>query len=298
MDTPNKALEFSAADVKTMTLAIDELFAKTGVLFNKNQFSDRPESIAATEAAQLNRPEQYETICSMAIFSMESAADHLAAFTTLLEEPAKTLAPFTCLRSLMETSALACWLFDPAISAEERLGRTFARRYSELLEQRKIFNFTKDKLKLDKVNARIDKVEKDAIAAGFAEVLDKNNDRLGIGRRPPTIVELLGDTCASEYDYRLLSAVAHGQMWASHQVGFRLIEHELDKNKKIKALTKAVVPNFAVYFGMVAVLSFSRVLVNMWTILGWDMHEIIELLEITFDKLGYSEAIRFWREPA
>ena len=296
MNTGDKKIQFSANDVKKMVESIDELFAKTSVLFNQNQFSRHAESIAAKENELLKSPEQLETTFSIATISMESAADHLAAFSDLLKEPVKTLAPYTCVRSLMEMSALACWLLDPAIDAKTRLGRTFAHRYSEFVEQRKTLG--KDSTQLEKILKRIEKVEGDALIFGFPKLRDKNDEIFGIAQPYPTIIELIGVTFGKQFEYRLLSGVAHGQVWALQQAGFELVEHELGEGNKIKALTKVIVPNIAIYFGMVAVVCFSRVLFSLWTIFGWERAEIVDLLEATFEKLGYVEALRFWRTVA
>src|SRR5229473_1512322 len=99
MNIPNKEIQFSAKDVKQLVESIDELFEKTRILFNANQFSSHPESIAAKE--EKDYPKQMETTLSIATVSMESAADHLAAFSDLLKDPVKPLAPYTCVRSLM-----------------------------------------------------------------------------------------------------------------------------------------------------------------------------------------------------
>lgn len=295
MSDPAKQIHFSAADVGRMVAAIDELFAETSVLFNRNQSYRHPESIASKESELLKNPEQLETAFSIATISMESAADHLAAFSDLLKNPVKTLAPYTCVRSLMEMSALACWLLDPSIDVKTRLGRTFAHRYTEFNEQRKALALHNDNAQFEKVLKRIEKVENDAVALGFPKLRNKNDQIYGIAQPYPTIIELIDQTFGKEFEYRLLSGVAHGYMWALKETGFKLIDHDFGEGNKIKALTKELVPSIAIYFGMVAIVCFSRVLVSLWDIFGWRKDEIISLLEAAFDSLGFSEGIRFWR---
>src|SRR5215217_7687430 len=75
----------------------------------------QPGSIAESEIRNFHRPESIHTAQSQAWILVEVAADQLTALVKTLTEPVETVAPYTCVRSLLEGAALACWLFDPGL---------------------------------------------------------------------------------------------------------------------------------------------------------------------------------------
>lgn len=111
----------------------------------------------------------------------------------------------------------------------------------------------------------------------------------------PTITQLIASTLDRESDYRLLSAVAHGHHWVTIQVGFNVIEVTAKDGTAIKALEKSVNPAFILYAAHLGVTSFAKVLWYMWQFFGWEQHEIQELLDSTYQRLGYNPKLRFWR---
>jgi hypothetical protein len=296
-NTQIPVINFTREDIKNLTINVHFLFEQTSQIFNKYNNNPASNSIAFQEIAVFQNPELVNTAYSLGNLSMESAADHLIAFADLLVEPVKTIAPWTCVRRLLESCALACWFLNPDINALNRVRRSFAFRYKGFEEQLKLFRKSKNQAEIDRLEKRIQKVEKDALALGFNKLLNKKGKINGIGQLMPSITELIEATLNREVDYRLLSAVAHGHPWAIQQISFEVLELKKSQRNLTKGLKKTALPNFIIYIGMIAVMSFSKVLWYMWQLYGWDLNELENLLDTTYDKLNYNSKVRFWRIP-
>lgn len=226
---------------------------------------------------------------------MEAAADHLIAFVDLLAEPSKTVAPWTCVRALLESSAIGLWFLSPDVDVGERVARCFAFRYVGFVQQMKFFNASTESSRIDEVRRRMSKVEKDALSLGYPKLVDKKGNMNGIAKHMPSITSLIGATLDRESEYRLLSAVAHGHHWATQQTSFRVVDVPDARGNSEKALEKYVHPDFVLFAGSIAVTAFSKVNWNLWRLYGWNLKELEELLDVTFDQLRYSAKLRFWK---
>lgn len=111
----------------------------------------------------------------------------------------------------------------------------------------------------------------------------------------PSITDLIELTLNREFDYRLLSAIAHGHHWAISQIGFRVIENKNSEGKISRGLKKNLDPNFIFYIGMVSITSFSKALWFLWQLYGWDLKELIEHLDKTYDQLNFNDNFRYWK---
>jgi hypothetical protein len=222
------------------------------------------------------------------------------AYISTLQEPAKTLSPYTCIRSMLESSALALWLYDTNIDARERVGRCFGFRYKEFTEQLKFFesdklNSTDAQINIDKTTQRIKDVEKLAISLGYSK-LSKDEKITGIATQMPGVVTLVKTTLNRESEYRLLSGVAHSYLWATRQVGFKVIEIPDGRGQEIKVLEKHVHPEMIVFGINLAIPTFAKVFWTIGKLLGWDMNEVEALLSHTFDEAGFNNYLRFWHQ--
>jgi len=139
------------------------------------------------------------------------------------------------------------------------------------------------------------KVEQDALSLGYTKLVDKKGNTNGIAKHMPTITQLIGATLDRESEYRLLSAVAHGHHWATQQTSFRVIDAPTENGSSEKALEKFVHADFFLFAAIVAVTSFSKVNWNLWRLYGWNLKELEDLLDATFDELRYAPKLRFWK---
>lgn len=286
--TPSKL--YSREHVLDMISAMHDLIDGSAEIYNKHNEAECG-SIAVQELNSFPEPGLLKDVYSRGRISMESAADHLMVFADSITEPAKTLAPWTCVRGLLESSALAVWFLDPAIDARTRVARSFAFRYSGFIEQIKFFQADRAVAEINRAQQRIGKVEQDAVALGYKRLLTKNGDINGIALHMPSIIELVGTTLNREGEYRLLSGIAHGHHWAITKMGFRVSDEKLDGQP---AFEKYLHPE-VVFFGTdIAVTAYAKVLWHVWCLYGWDKKEIENLLDKIYDQLQYNAESRFW----
>lgn len=294
MSTPKSKIVIGPEHVVTMTDSINHFFNETGRLFNQYQNEPTPGSIAARERATFASPESVKDVHYRGVLSMEAAADHLVSFADLLTQPAKTVAPWTCVRGLLESAAIGIWFLNPDIDVQERVARCFAFRYTGFVQQMKFFQAANEASRIDDVRRRMSKVENDAVSLGYPRLVDKKGKINGIAKQMPTITELIGATLDRESEYRMLSGVAHGHHWAIHQTGFKVIDVPGSGGSE-KALEKHVNPEFVLFAACVAVTSFAKLIWSLWRLYGWSLREIELLFEETFDELHYRANIRFWK---
>jgi hypothetical protein len=285
---------FTQDDVQNMRAAVGDLIDGLPLIYNQYNNEATVNSLAFKEQNSFANKELIRDVHSRGMLSMESAADHLMVFADSIAEPAKTIAPWTCVRGLLESCAIGAWFLDPAIDARTRLGRCFAFRYLGFTQQSKFFQAVNEQSGIDHAQKRIKKVEQDAVSLGYARLLNKNGDINGIAQPMPSITVLIGTTLGREAEYRLLSGIAHGHHWAIQQIGFRVVEVTNAQGESEKALEKVLHPGSILYVANIAVTSLSRVLWYLWQLYGWDLKQIEDLLNTTYDRLGYRESLRFW----
>jgi len=281
-----------------MVSVLHDLIDGTNQIYNAYNNEPAPDSLAHREQNSFADPELARDVHYRGIQSMESAADHLMVFADSFVQPAKTIGPWTCVRGLLENCALASWFLDPSIDVRTRVARCFAFRYAGFDQQIKYFQVDNSQTEIEQVKRRIKNVEQNAIRLGYPPLLNKLGNIQGIALQMPRITALIGTTLDREADYRLLSAIAHGHHWATQQIGFRQVEVTDPEGQIIKALEKYVDPDFVVYAAHIAVTSFARVLWYLWRLYGWNIKEIADLLDATYEKLNYNPELRFWHSPA
>lgn len=289
--------KFVAEDVINLVAVAHDFIGETSRLYDAYNNEPVIDSIAAQERINFPNRKAVENVHYGGILSMEAAADHLMVFADSLKSPAKTIAPWTCVRGLLESCALASWFLDPSIDVKTRVGRYFSFRYAGFVQQIKLYNVEGNRQEdVKRVEERIKKVETDAISLGYPRVLNKKSGNVeGIGQKMPGITELVGITLNKESSYRLLSAIAHGHHWATHQIGFRIINFTDSNGNDHIGLEKHLEPAFVLYAGNIAITSFAQVLWYVWNLYDWNEQEIRALLDTTFDKLKYAKDRRLWK---
>jgi hypothetical protein len=109
-----------------------------------------------------------------------------------MTEPIESLACWTCVRSMLEVSAIAGWLLDPGIDGKQRVGRAYSHRHEGLVQQIKFARTTylpRDEVR--KVEDRLERVVRDAATHGFVPVLDGRRRRIGVGQKMPGATDTL-----------------------------------------------------------------------------------------------------------
>ncbi|MBN1121819.1 MAG: hypothetical protein JXJ17_12125 [Anaerolineae bacterium] len=257
---------------KKIIESVELLLKSLGAFFNENSNQPAPGCKSITESQEFSDSELVDTAYAQAGTLIEVAADHLSALTRVLQEPVQTIAPYNCVRAVLETSAIAAWILDPSLDARSRVSRSFAFRYEGLEQQLKFVRAWNEKELIDKAKERIEYVEKKASALGFKSVPSKKGCR--IAEKMPSNVDVIRDVLDEEVNYRLLSAMTHGHHWAYLQLGFRVIpdgEHGF--------LEKNLETIYIVYLCSIAVNAFLKPVRSLTQLYGWDSDRLDEAVQ-------------------
>jgi hypothetical protein len=289
-------MELSAAAFSRMRGALAGLRDALAEYAQSQGPSPLPGSKGEAEVRAFRRPESVHTAQSQAWILLEVAADQLTAFVKTISEPVETIAPYTCVRSLLEASALASWLLDERIDAERRVSRSLALRIEGLQQQVKWASAAG--LDVAPGKQRIQAAVDAAVEIGFTPIHDAKGRPIGVGERMPSITSLIGIVFDEEALYRLLSAVAHGHAWALQQLSFHRapsLDTVSSSGERLAGLTKGASASGFLLSILTAAQVFSRSVWDQATYLGWDTRRLSSILDGAFDSLGASDEVRFWR---
>ncbi len=284
--------------VTTIRESIAYLHDETARLIAEASNKYAADSQAAKEHSSYPTPDTIFNSIGIAGQLIEFGAEHLSAFSKNLVEPIEPSAALTCIRSMLESCALAAWLVDPNIDSQARASRVFALRYEGMDQMRKLGPSIKAPASsIKEQEARIDAVEKEAIALGFAPVLNKKGKRIGIGEKFPDATELIRDVLNDEKNYRMLSGVAHGHSWA---IRYFCYEESVENNEQIggtrvRALKKKISIDKIALINLSGIQAFTRALWNQCRYSGWNSLHFEEVFENVADRLQMTKSIRFWR---
>jgi hypothetical protein len=255
----------------------------------------------ALDLASATRPESIATAVSIGDLALEYAADHLSAFARLMSEPIEVLACFTCIRSMLEMSAIGAWVLDPAISSHDRVQRVFAKRFEGLEQQLKFGRCSSlDARKISDIENRIQHIESEALLAGYPKYRSPKNGRItAVGMPMPGATDMIRDVLDDEWLYRLLSAVAHGEHWAIVQLGFENVTGQQGSFSlgatQMSRFRKAVSTNCFALLGLHGFLAFGRVLWNKARYSGWPLPAVRSILDEVADAMSAKPDVRFWK---
>jgi len=280
-------------DALKMMRTTSRLHDEVGQFLEQSGHRPRPGSQAATELSSFQRPGLVETAFSQGGILIEVAADQLMAFVRTVTEPVQTIAPWTCVRALIESSALAVWILDPKVDAATRVRRSLAFRFEGLVQQRKIGRVSGDEAGTAKVAARIDDLECAAAHLGFPRVENRSGKRIGVAQEMPSITNIVAGVLDEEVTYRLLSAVAHAHPWALQQLSFRPAEDQHVLAAQLGAgagtgqvMEKGLSPTAVAFLCRKAVPVFLRPLAHKCTLFGWDSEHLKRIVGPVLNGLG------------
>jgi len=236
-----------------------------------------------------------KTVYARSSIFHETIKEHFTALYRVLLKPSCILAAITCTRTILELSAKDMWLLDRDINVRERVGRSFALRYSDLEQQRKFAKSLNMAEGETLVNERIDSVENDALKLGYCQMLGKNGKskgkRVGIGTTVPNNTDMIKNILEGKEDYRFLSAIVHGQMGTTIATAFKEIP---DSN----ILEKHAHEETVYYLFQTGPILLSRIVWNKAQFYGWDVNKWEAVIQPVFDTLGISEQNLSWMKPS
>jgi hypothetical protein len=177
-------------DVIEMVSTLDGLIDSTSRFMEEFGGEPTTDSPAIAELNTFERSQSVMTALSQGVLLAEVAADQLMTLVRSLNEPIQTISPWTCLRAILESSALAVWFLEPSIGARLRVQRSFAFRFEGLDQQRKWMRITHES-EVDKVTARMDIAERVALNLGYQRMVDRNGRRNGLGQVMPSVTQIV-----------------------------------------------------------------------------------------------------------
>lgn len=253
--------------------------------------SDSP---AANEIRSFPRPESMKTAFGMASQSLIAATDYLEALDFLVQKEEFAIAPWSCARGMVESSALCSWLFEMGIAPRERVSRSLSLRYVALREQQKMARYDGNTLKINEIEERIGTIETIAINLGYDLVLDRRNRRIGIGQIKPNITALVERQFSGEKLYRMFSGMAHSNYSTLTALSFTKPDF---RNKGGAVIQRAVPTELHLSLLSYAGKIYAKCLWLKTKQFGFDAAKMAILLEEFYDVLELPDTNenRFWR---
>jgi hypothetical protein len=229
-----------------------------------------------------------------AAFLVDCAADNMVAFHKPMAAPAAVFGPWVCVRAAFETSAFSAWLADPGITVTERVTRSFSFRFKSLDERVKFLRSRKaDATEIQRAAARLDHAEEEARKQRLKVVKDRNHRTIGLGMQIPTATLLVKQIFDDEPSYRMLSGMAHGYPWVSKLI--LKASDSVDIESPRVNVTKCMSPVNVGYLSARAVRAVAKAIWYRIHQLGWDLEQLKQILEHTFDSVQIVDKERFWR---
>jgi len=261
-------------------------------------------SIAFNELQFSSSRENTRTALMQGEMLVEISTDHLTAFAKTLELPVETIAPWTCVRSAIESSALGVWLMAPEIGRKCRILRALLFRHEGLRQQMKFLSQERMSERETKARDRIREVESQLRSIADADLgrrLKKSKPE-GKSRLMPSVTEIVGNIPGKDQAYRLLSAIAHGHFWALHRQSFGPIESEQLRAVSSKGPpdrteilhTKRLSAQSVAYLSCELLDSFLAILWNKFKLYGCDTNRLVVTFRQSYERMGVQPSVGFY----
>lgn len=243
-------------------------------IIHSNPITPLPNSKASTELSRLDDLHKQGLINSYDLggILLETAFDHIFAFSRMIDEPALSIPPWSSTRIIIESSAVSVWFMDNKADVLERIKRGYAYRYSGMIEQLKLGKLTSDQQAIDYLTQRIEELERETILMEIQPLRDKNGKRTGLGRPMPSYTEIIREQTKNEPLYRIFSALIHGHSWALTQTCFSQIQRD---DRVI--LEKKLHPSSICYLSMIITNTIFKPMISKAIYFGWDIKAIASL---------------------
>lgn len=245
-------------------------------------FEPAADSPAAKEVRSFSRPESVQTAFGQASQSFIAATDYFEALDSLVNKEKFAIAPWTCARGMIESSAISTWLFEIGIGPKERVSRSLSFRYAALREQKKMARYDGNNRKIKEIEERIESIERIAVNLGFQLLRDKKNRRISIGQIKPNMTMLIERQFKGEKLYRMLSGMAHSNYTTLTALSFTKADF---KRKKGAVIVRAVPTELQSSLVSHAATIYAKCLWLQTIQFGFDAAKAAVLLEEFYDEL-------------
>lgn len=285
-------------DYASMVAALDSLPHGFGAMYDESKGRWLDGSRAEAEAAEY--PDAVQTAYAQAFQSITVAGDNIGALVRALTQPVLTVAPWVLGRTILESAAGATWLVDLDIDAKTRVSRSMSLRLSHLRDEA---TYLRSALKehpeaaedfnkaLPQVEQRIDELPAVTRQRGIDPTHDKTGKLIGFAASTTPSFTDLADYIGEESNYRLLSGLAHGRIWAFLALAGRYT----GRTEGRPTIEQYLSANSAIFLIAAATEWFSKPTWNYAQLMGWDLERVKVLLEQVYDQIRMVEELRFWR---
>jgi hypothetical protein len=279
---------------KSNKTPVHNFLIKLFVFLENAGFDPAADSPAAKEVGAFSRPESVQTAFAQASQAFIAATDYFEALDTLVKKEKFAIAPWSCARGMIESSALCTWLFEIGIGPKERVNRSLSLRYAALREQEKMARYDRNINKIKEIEDRIVSIERIAVNLGFKLLRDKKNRRIGIGQIKPNMTTLIESQFKGEKLYRMLSGMAHSNYTTLTALSFTKADF---KRKNGAVIVRAVPTELQSSLVSHAATIYAKCLWLRTIQFGFDAAHAAVLLEELYDelKLADTNENRFWR---
>jgi hypothetical protein len=254
--------------------ALDDFLEQTPPIWNKYQEEPAPNSQAALELAEYERPESIQTAYSQASFLFEAAGEYAWAVVKTLTEPFLAIAPWACARGALESSALAMWLWDEKINVRDRAERSLAFRCEGLRKELTFARGIKEEFDPTLVSERLREAEGIATKLGFTQTKknQKGKNEIVFNHPMPDRTKIIDEMLGNGVNYRLFSAMVHGHAWALQPLSFgkRVKPQVTFALNGIKYVVKNIEPNTIAFLCMQTLVSLSGPILAKCKLFGWE----------------------------
>jgi hypothetical protein len=219
----------------------------------------------------------------------------MGALQRELTEPVMTFAPWGTTRGALEAATTSAWLTEPQ-EPLSRLGRSLTIRLEYLHDQAHFTSaaarnpvsansFTNGRAHIE---GRISHLRGVASQYNVPEKLDRQGKLIGFGQSMPSMTDMVELIFGEGANYRLLSGSAHGRFWA-------ILAGSMRTNADRSAIEQHMSGANAAFLMWSSIGWFSRAAWQYFHYCGWDRAPLAALLEETYNRVGMSEVVRFWR---
>ena len=252
----------------------EHLHKNVGIALTAVGHDPMPSSPASEELQSKHLRHHLETAYSQGTILIEASMDHFSGFVRGVTLPVLTISPWTSVRTILETSAIARWLLDTRLDASSRASRSHQFRCEGLSQQLKFARVAGGETDLDHALDRYREVLAQADSYGLEVLHDDQGRPKCLARSMPSASDLVKDYLQQESAYRLLSAMAHGHPWALQQLAFRSAQESqpvlLEKNLGVRSIA---------YLGKLALDVPRAPIMDKCALFGWPSAGIAEFFD-------------------